>query len=368
MTSKLLSLRDSAAQGLDPYQLYMLKGESYIGLKMTAPAIEAFSAAAKATSDPHELAFAKCTVLLLKNSNATTYVPKTAPAGGVKPGPIPLNDPAQRAAAFSALLDDQLAALQPKIDAASKSPQIPPIYPVVQQLADLKNLDLVANGNDDRTIKISTALLEHAHNMIVAALKGMWAREDEINKNANQTTVNTQINPLVNNTVPGAGNITTVQQAGLSDDNRNELKDMIDLCGKIHDAADTLMAMSSADKDKEWAAVISDAGRIASRANDMLNFVASPVYTSAYPYGVAPGQYIAPLQGFTQLQPGQAIIIPPQQMIPTTNPTVIPTIPPTVSTTPTPVVTPTPTPVISPPPSPPRRAKPPKNPINPSNP
>ena len=103
MTNKLLSLRDDAAQGLDPYALYMLKGESYIGLKSIEPAIDAFKAAAKTTSDPHELAVAKSTILLLKNSKATAYVPKTAPPGGVKPAPIPLNDLTQAATPLSLL-------------------------------------------------------------------------------------------------------------------------------------------------------------------------------------------------------------------------------------------------------------------------
>ena len=93
--------------------------------------------------------------------------------------------------------------MQPKIDSASKSPSIPPIYPVLQDLRDLKDLDDVVNGNNDKTTKISTALLDHAHNMIVAALKGMWAREDEINNNANQTTTNPHIYqstyPILNN-------------------------------------------------------------------------------------------------------------------------------------------------------------------------
>src|SRR5271170_1848947 len=218
MTNKLLSLGDSAAQGLDPYQLFSRKGEAYIGLKSTDAAIGTFTAAAKATSDPQELAVAKCTVLLLKSSSPTAYVPKTAPAGGVKPGPIPLNDPLQRPAAFTALLDDQLSALQPKIDDAAKSPQLPPIYPVLQQLDGMKDLDLVANGNTDRTVKLSAGLLDHAHNMIVAALKGMWARLDEINNIANQTTINTQINPQTNvpgNTAvaPGSNAVTTVQKA-----------------------------------------------------------------------------------------------------------------------------------------------------------
>jgi hypothetical protein len=140
----------------------------------------------------------------------------------------------------------------------------------------------------------------------------------------------------------------------LSDDNRTELKNMIDLCDKIHQAADTFMSMGAADKDKQWAAVISDAARIVGRANDMLNFISAPTYTSAYPYGTGPGQYIPPQQGITPLQPGQTIILPPQQMLPTTNPTAAPVITPTPTPTPIPVVTPSPAP-------PPARSRPPRN-------
>src|SRR5277367_6817784 len=73
LTNKMLALRDPASQGFDPYQLWMLKGEAYIGTKSLEPAIAAFKSAAKATSDPHELAVAGCTVLLLQNSNPNTY-------------------------------------------------------------------------------------------------------------------------------------------------------------------------------------------------------------------------------------------------------------------------------------------------------
>jgi hypothetical protein len=320
LTNKMLALRDPASQGFDQYQLWILKGEAYIGTKSLEPAIAAFKSAAKTTSDPHELAVADSTVFLLQSSNPNTYVPRTAPAGGAKPAPIPLADRNQREAAFSALLNDQLTALQPKIDAAAKSPNLQPVYPLLQQLAALNDLDEVAHGNDDKTVKIAGGLLEHAHNMIAAALKGMWGRLDEITTSANQTVNNTQINPVPVGAI-GMNNTTTVQKAGLSDDNRTELKNMIDLSGQISDAAKIFMAMATSDKDKEWAAVISDSARVIGRANDLLNFVFTPTYSSGgatYLTTNVPGQGI--------YAPGQVLIIgtgqvPIVMQQPTTNPT-----------------------------------------------
>jgi hypothetical protein len=333
-TNKLLALRDPTSQGFDPYQLWMLKGEAYIGTKSLEPAISAFKSAAKATSDPHELAVANCTVLLLQNSNPSTYIPKTAPAGGVKPAPVPLADRDQRTAAFTALLNDQLTALRPKIDAAAKSPNLQPVYPLLQQLADMNDLDQIANGNDDKTVKIAAGLLDHAHNMIVAALKGMWGRLDEIDKNANNTTINTQINPVPVGAI-GLNNSTTIQKAGLSDDNKAELKDMIDTCDKIHQAAAVFMGFAATGKDKEWAAVISDAARIIGRANDMLNFTYASTYSSGNNYNNyntgSSGQIPAVVPGYNpvlSIIPGQTVTQVPSLMpVQGINPTQTPTTP-----------------------------------------
>jgi hypothetical protein len=314
LANTLLSHRDPAADGSDPYQLWMLKAEAYIGIKSIDSAISSFQAAAKATDDVNELAIANANILLLHNSNSTTYVPKTAAPGQPKPATIPLADRAQRNAAFAALLTDQLSALKPAVDAAAKSSTLPTMYPVLQQLADMKQLDQLVNGNDDKTAKISATLLDHAHNLIASALKEMWARVNDIDQHANQTTTIPQASIQPNGLI---GQQTAVFKNGLTSDNKTELRNMIDTCTKIHTVADTFESLAAADKDKDWAAVLNDSSRVSGRASDVLNTDYDPAYSvdtsSIGTYPTLIGNY--PTIG------NYPIIIINQPLIPTTNPT-----------------------------------------------
>src|SRR3954454_17215687 len=106
--SRLLALHGNAAAGLNRYELFTLKGEGHLGLKAMPMAIESYQYAMKETSDPHELAVCRATILLFRRASGTTYTPKTTPPGGTRPAPINLLDRDQRKAAFGALLDDEL--------------------------------------------------------------------------------------------------------------------------------------------------------------------------------------------------------------------------------------------------------------------
>ena len=314
LANTLLNRRDPTADSSDPYQLWMLKAEAYIGIRSTDSAISSFQAAAKATDDVGELASANANIHLLHNSNPVTYVPKTAPPGQPKPAPIPLADRDQRKAAFAALLNDLLSALKPAVAAAAKSSALPTLYPVLQQLADMKQLDQLVNGNDDKTAKISAALLDHAHNLIASALKEMWARVNDIDQHAGQTTTIPQAAIQPNGLV---GQQTAVIKNGLTSDNKTELRNIIDTCSKIHQVAGTFESLAAADKDKDWAAVLNDASRVSGRAGDVLNTNNDPAYSvdtssiGAYPTLI--GNY--PSIG------SYPIIIVNQPLIPTTNPT-----------------------------------------------
>jgi hypothetical protein len=268
LASRLLGLHGNAAAGLNRYELFTLKGEGHFGLHAVPMAIEAYNYALKETTDPHEIAEAKATILLFKRASGSNYVPKTTPPGGTKPPPIDLLDRTQRKAAFAALLDDELTPIQPKIKSASSASSLTVIFPVLQQVEDLVALDRLANDNDDKTKQISGDLVEHARTLITTALKGMWSRVDDIDKAANtKTTTSIQV-PVTTSGLYVTKQ--TVHKAGLSQSNKSELQNIISTCDKIQPAAQAFM-QSAGNEDKDWAAITADATRVGSRAKDVLN-------------------------------------------------------------------------------------------------
>jgi hypothetical protein len=56
---------------------------------------------------------------------------------------------------------------------------------------------------------------------------------------------------------------------GLNSTNVSELKNIISVCQKIHDAAQAFMSQAKSDKD--WNTILSDADRVTARASDVLN-------------------------------------------------------------------------------------------------
>jgi uncharacterized phage infection (PIP) family protein YhgE len=263
--SKLLFLKGSAATDLDRFQLVMLKGYAQAGMHSNSTAIMTFRSAQKETKDPNQIALAKWTAELFHTAGSTTYSPKTGPVGAPKPGPFDLLDTDQREAAFGALLDDNLTLMDPKLKQATISQSLNEIWPVLQKVLDLDNLDVIANRSDDKTLALASSLLDHSRNLLSNALKQDWARVSDIDSHANITTiVPTQI--YVNNTLVSQ---TVTKKNGLSDSNKSELSNIIQVCQKIHDAANSFMSLAKSDKD--WTTVLSDSDRVAARASDVLN-------------------------------------------------------------------------------------------------
>jgi hypothetical protein len=288
LASKLLALKGVPAAGLDRFQLWTMKGDAQIGQKLISNAIESYTQALKETSDPQQTALVKSTVLLLHHATGSTYVPKSPPAPGeTKTGPLDLTDHDKRKQAFGALLTDLLVPLQPKIKSAMTSQSVVAIWPVLQQLEELEMLDQLANGNTDKTTQAVGGLSEHARTLITTALKGMWQRLDDIDKAANHTTNMQQAAYMPNG---GVYTHDTPIKAGLTDQNKHELNDIIHTCQQVQDAANAFSQSAGSDKDKDWASVTSDANRVSSRANDLLNANYSDItnpsnYNSVYGNG-----------------------------------------------------------------------------------
>ncbi len=279
--SKLLALRGDAASGFSRFQVTMLKGDAQVGSRAMAAARTTYHDALRETRDPHEKALATWTAELFRQAKGTTYVPHVAGPGAANNGPIDLIDPEGRKAGFAALLDDQLSVLSPQLKQAAGSPSLPQILPVVKQVQSLAELDEIASGTDARTAAAAATLLDHARNLMANALKGMWTRTGDIYSSATQTVTGSGGTVLVNGQpVPQ----TITSQNGLSNSDVNELRAMIDTCGKISDAAAVFAPLAHGTADKDWGAILNDATRVAGRAHDVLTSnYSSPSVSTQYP-------------------------------------------------------------------------------------
>jgi hypothetical protein len=265
IASKVLALKGPAAAGVDRFEIMMQKGYAQAGMKSMSSAGITFKLAMKETKDPHQIALAKWTADLFKTAGSTTYTPKALTTGGQKRGPFDLLDADQRKDAFGAFLEDNLSILEPKVKEATISQKLVDIFPVLQQIIDLDQLDQIANSSDDKTSTLASGLLDHARNLLTNALKSDWSRVNDIDTHANiVTTIPTQV--VINNSLVTQ---TTSRKNGLSDSNRSELQNFISVCQKIHDAAEAFLPLAKTDKD--WSTIISDADRVAARASDVLN-------------------------------------------------------------------------------------------------
>jgi hypothetical protein len=265
IASKLLVLHGAAAASIDRFQITMLKGYAQAGLKANSSAVMTFRAAKSETKDPRETALASWTAELFHTAGSNTYVSKTLGPDLQKKGPFDLLNTDQRKLAFGALLDDNLDLLEPKLKTATVAQSLGQIWPVIQQVIALDALDVIANGNDDKTSQVSGSLLEHSRNLLSNALKADWSRVNDIQTHAD-TSITVTSPTYINNTLI---NQQTTRKTGLTSDNRTELTNIVSVCQKIHDAAEVFISISKSDKD--WSPILSDSDRVAGRASDVLS-------------------------------------------------------------------------------------------------
>jgi hypothetical protein len=317
LAGKMLALHGPAAAGLSRFQLTMLKGDAQAGMKSISTAVMTYKSAMKETKDPREIALAKWTAELFHTANSNVFTPKVIAVGAPAQGPFDLMIPDQRKLAFGVLLDDQLALIDPKIKAATVSQNLPTIWPVLQQVEDLDQLDVIANGSDDKTSTLASSLLDHSRNLLTNALKEYWARVGDIDTRANVTTT-TQQQVYVNNSLVTQ---SVTKKNGLTQSNTSELKNIIDMAQKIHDAANAFMAMAKSDSG--WSTILSDADRVAGKASDVLSADYSDTTTttgnsSTEGYGIPPGNQFGVSGGGVNAQATTPTPPPKKSNAPTT--------------------------------------------------
>ena len=177
---RLLQLKGDAAKPYDRYELFCLRGECFLRIKSMSLAADAFEDAAEAAKDNSKKeGVARGTAVLIRRAKQVGYVPRPAKAERGKPPPPAPPEPmkiieeADRKAAFARLLEDERAAVVPKVEAAQNVTSIPPIIDVARLLGDLQAVEIAATGKGDQTQAMTKDLAAHAHDLISTALDAM---------------------------------------------------------------------------------------------------------------------------------------------------------------------------------------------------
>ena len=177
---RLLQLKGDAAKTYDRYELFCLRGESFLRIKSMPLAADAFDDAAEvAKDDSKKEGVAKGTAVLIRRSKQIGYVPRPAKAERGKPPPPPPPAPMQiieqedRKVAFARLLEDERAAVVPKLEAAQSGTSLPPIIEVAKMLGDLQAVEIAATGKGEATQAMTKDLAARSHDLIATALDAM---------------------------------------------------------------------------------------------------------------------------------------------------------------------------------------------------
>jgi len=182
MISQALTLKGPAAEGIDRYELLMLKGESLLQLGQAKYAADAFEDASEATNEPVKSATAKAGEVIIRRSLFLKYVPKTGP----DIAPIDIKPPEQRRKAMLAARNDTLASIKLKIDAALKADDLEPTMALLPALRDVVTLEVGGAGELGESKPIFVALGTRARALIAQELKGSRAHVEELNAAASE--------------------------------------------------------------------------------------------------------------------------------------------------------------------------------------
>jgi hypothetical protein len=257
--ARCMALKGPAAQNLDRYELLLLRGEAYLRTRALPPAAEAFAAAQKETDDPARRSAARADEILVRKSRPQGYLPKPSPTS--KPAAIPILEEADRKAAFTALLNDELTAVSPKLKAAKAATAMPPIIEVARTLGDLRALELAGSGADAQVKKIGGDIGDRAHSLIDDALKQMNQRVEECWRQGSRRRYQQNRDGTIGDQLYGMMGLTSVET--------NDLKSIIGTLEKVVPVSADLADVTGATNLQGDAG---EAKRLLARANEVLNY------------------------------------------------------------------------------------------------
>ena len=244
LLGRVLSLKGKAAEGIDRYELLLLRAESNLHLKATTNAVQALEEAAKIAPDDNAAAKARGTITLIKRSRNLQYTPKVRPGGGgtrsgagdakpatgdgeAKPdGPFDITDPDQRQSALKALYLEEKTAARLKVREAEKAKTLQPIATALKAVIPLKDLEIAATDHDAETAETLNDMTDRAHKLMARELDDMTKRTERIAERAKE------LYEYSVQSLDGRSEIRTGMR-GLQQKDVKELKTTIDTCKRI---------------------------------------------------------------------------------------------------------------------------------------
>lgn len=245
--ARLMSLRGKAAQGLDRYELWTLKGEAHLRLKASEAAASAFRKASAETDKKEQIALARATELLVRKSKNLAYTPRK-PLKDKQADPISIVSPEGRKAALGALFVDEMADVLPKVEAAKDAKSVAPMAAAIAAAKEVEYLETAANGSADQITGIVEQIKEAGKTMLNKAVERGNKQADRITQRANELVRERKVVPSYNG--PGWSTRTVTTRRGVQREDVDELKEMVDACAEVIDQAKALQQACGADREE----------------------------------------------------------------------------------------------------------------------
>jgi hypothetical protein len=272
-----LALKGPAAKSVDHYQLCMLKAECHLQMRSPTMAVEAYDNAVKEATEPKDKSIATAHAMLLKQSKAFAYTPKTTAPGKPRPTPIDILDKENRKKAFAALLADELAANDAKFKAAKAAQSLPPIAETFKPLTVMEGLELAGTGAAEKVTAVRTEMIEQAKKIVADGLRAISKRVGEIDKNANTFVEFYQDTYDAFSRFPRTIKEKAYKKKGLSDQDTKELQATTATCDKIAPALSEMGEQLKAG-EKTFDPFIDEAARIRKEVDRILDTDYQRVY------------------------------------------------------------------------------------------
>ena len=239
-SARLLALKGDAATGIDKYQVGLIKGEAHLQLKQMTNASKAYQQAGEVEGTTEaQQAEAFAMALLTRKSNAQGYTPDARGRG--RQEAIDIFNPENRKSAFVALFDAQFDDVKKSVAKAQKTKSIPPIEAAATDVAEVRYLELAADGSDEKIKEQLDGLSAHASEVINEALDKMTQRVGEIEKAADEKVRQTREN--------NGQREYYYTKRGLSGQQSQELKGMLKTCEQLVPVSENLVkALGEAGK------------------------------------------------------------------------------------------------------------------------
>jgi hypothetical protein len=269
--NRLLTLKGDLAVGVDRVEMYMLRGEAQLALKLRDAASTSFTAAAKEATDPNKSAVATATAILIQKSPGLHYTPKHKAAidAAATTQPIDILSEDGRKTAFVALYADERITVSANVKTATSATSLAPIVSALKSLHRVQSLEIAATGSDVDTHGAVKDVQAHATSLLTSALSTIAAQVQQISVQAHALVQNTDSSGVVH-----------TRQAGLSDAAISSLKQAISQAQRISDAATDLATLADAS---DTSGVTAQAKGVSDQANALLatNWSASETTSGA---------------------------------------------------------------------------------------